>query len=111
MIDKLSTEFAGRMRFAKLNIDDNPATANRFNVNSIPTLLIFKGGREVDRIVGLERLEGAGDRLHHGQRQGVESLRAIQNDEADRAVSLDEDFRRGQDSHQLRSTQTDFSDV
>jgi thioredoxin 2 len=54
MIDKLVTQFAGRMRFAKLNIDDNPATANRFNVNSIPTLLIFKGGREVDRIVGVQ---------------------------------------------------------
>jgi len=53
MIDKLAAEMAGKVQFGKLNIDDNPATAQRFNVNSIPTLLIFKAGREVDRIVGV----------------------------------------------------------
>ena len=42
------------MRIAKLNVDDNPATAARFNANSIPTLLVFKGGREVDRLVGVQ---------------------------------------------------------
>ena len=42
------------MRFAKLNVDENPATASRFNVRSIPTLLILKEGREIDRIVGVE---------------------------------------------------------
>jgi thioredoxin-like negative regulator of GroEL len=45
---------SGRVRFAKLNIDENPATAARFRVDSIPTLLVFKAGREVDRIVGLQ---------------------------------------------------------
>jgi thioredoxin-like negative regulator of GroEL len=35
-------------------VDENPATASRFNVRSIPTLLVVKGGREVDRIVGVE---------------------------------------------------------
>jgi thioredoxin 2 len=44
---------AGKVTFAKLNIDENPGTANRFRVESIPTLLIMKGGREVDRIIGL----------------------------------------------------------
>ena len=44
---------AGRVRFAKLNVDENPATASRFNVRSIPTLLVMRGGREVDRIVGV----------------------------------------------------------
>jgi thioredoxin len=52
-IDELASEMAGRVRFAKLNVDENPATAARFNVESIPTLLVLKGGREVDRIVGL----------------------------------------------------------
>jgi thioredoxin-like negative regulator of GroEL len=37
---------------AKLNVDENPITAARFNVRSIPTLLVLKEGREVDRIVG-----------------------------------------------------------
>ena len=35
-------------------MDENPATAARFNVSSIPTLLVLKGGREVDRIVGVQ---------------------------------------------------------
>jgi thioredoxin 2 len=52
-IDELASEMAGRVRFAKLNVDENPATAARFNVESIPTLLVLKEGREVDRIVGL----------------------------------------------------------
>jgi thioredoxin 2 len=54
MIEELATEMAGRLRFAKLNVDENPATAARFNVRSIPTILVFKGGREVDRIVGIQ---------------------------------------------------------
>ena len=39
---------------AKLNVDENPATAARFNVRSIPALLILRAGREIDRIVGLQ---------------------------------------------------------
>ena len=52
VIEELAAEMAGRVRFAKLNVDENPATASRFNVRSIPTLLVMRGGREVDRIVG-----------------------------------------------------------
>jgi thioredoxin 2 len=54
VIDELASEQAGRVRFAKLNIDENPATADRFKVRSIPTMLVFKDGREVDRIVGVQ---------------------------------------------------------
>jgi thioredoxin 2 len=53
-IDQLSSEMAGRVKVAKLNIDENPATANRFGVRSIPTLLVLKGGKEVDRLVGVQ---------------------------------------------------------
>jgi len=52
-IEDLARELAGRARIAKLNIDDNPLTARRYGVSSIPTLLIFKDGREVERLVGL----------------------------------------------------------
>jgi thioredoxin 2 len=52
-IDQLASEFAGRARVAKMNIDENPATAARLNAASIPLLLIFKDGKEVDRLVGL----------------------------------------------------------
>jgi thioredoxin 2 len=54
MIEELATEMAGRLRFAKLNVDENPVTATRYNVTSIPTILVLKGGREVDRIVGVQ---------------------------------------------------------
>jgi len=54
MIDELATEMIGRVRVAKLNVDENPVTANRFNVRSIPTLLVLNAGREVDRIVGVQ---------------------------------------------------------
>ncbi|MBI3759994.1 MAG: thioredoxin [Deltaproteobacteria bacterium] len=52
-IEELARELAGRARVTKLNIDENPLTARRFAVSSIPTLLIFKDGREVERLVGL----------------------------------------------------------
>lgn len=53
-IDELAAELAGRVRVAKLNVDENPATASRFDIRSIPTLLVMAGGREVDRIVGAQ---------------------------------------------------------
>jgi thioredoxin len=52
-IDELAAELAGQVRVAKLNVDENPATASRFAIRSIPTLLVMAGGREVDRIVGV----------------------------------------------------------
>ena len=54
VIEDLASEMAGRVKFAKLNVDENPATAARFNVSSIPTLLILKEGRETDRLVGVQ---------------------------------------------------------
>jgi thioredoxin 2 len=53
-IEQLAAENAGRLRVGKLNVDENPVTAERFNVRSIPALLVFKAGREVDRIVGAQ---------------------------------------------------------
>lgn len=52
IVDQLAGELAGRVRVGKLNIDENPATAARFGVQSIPTLLVLRQGREVGRIVG-----------------------------------------------------------
>jgi thioredoxin 2 len=54
VLEELAEEMAGRVRVAKLNVDENPATATRFNVMSIPTLLVLKGGREMERIVGVQ---------------------------------------------------------
>jgi thioredoxin 2 len=52
VVEELAREMAGRLRVAKLNVDENPATAARFRVQSIPTLLVLKNGQEVERIVG-----------------------------------------------------------
>jgi thioredoxin 2 len=54
MMVELAEEMAGRVQVAKLNVDENPATAARFNVSSIPTLLVLEKGQEIDRIVGVQ---------------------------------------------------------
>ena len=53
-VDQLAKEMADRVKVGKLNIDENPGTANRFGVRSIPTLLVLKNGKEVDRLVGVQ---------------------------------------------------------
>jgi len=52
IVEELSTQYGSRALFAKLNVDDNPATAMRYSIMSIPTILIIKDGVEVERIVG-----------------------------------------------------------
>lgn len=52
VIEQLATEYEGRVKVAKLNVDENPKTSFRFNVRSIPTMLLFKDGKVVDTVVG-----------------------------------------------------------
>jgi thioredoxin 1 len=52
IIDKLAEEYSGRVLFSKLNVDENPQTASKYGIMSIPTLLIFKSSKLVDKIVG-----------------------------------------------------------
>lgn len=52
VLDQLASEYAGRLKIAKLNVDENPGTASRYAVQSIPTMLLFKQGELVDRLVG-----------------------------------------------------------
>ncbi|MBA4016445.1 MAG: thioredoxin [Pirellula sp.] len=52
MIDALATEYAGSIKVGKVNVDDSPQAAGQYGVQSIPTLMIFKGGEIVDRFVG-----------------------------------------------------------
>jgi thioredoxin 1 len=51
-LEEIASEQSGRIRIAKLNVDDNPDTARRFDVMSIPTLLVFQDGQPVKRLVG-----------------------------------------------------------
>ncbi len=52
IIEELAEKFKDKISFAKLNIDDNSEIAQEYSVMSIPTLIIFKDGKEVERIVG-----------------------------------------------------------
>jgi thioredoxin 1 len=53
IVEQIGDESAGRLRTAKVDIDQNAATASRYAVFSIPTLVLFKDGREAERFVGL----------------------------------------------------------
>ena len=52
VIESLSQEYTGRVNFAKVDTDANQSLAMRYNIMSIPTVMIFKGGRIVDKIIG-----------------------------------------------------------
>jgi thioredoxin 1 len=51
-IEELANQYQGKVKFAKLNIDDNQDTPQQYGIRSIPTLLLFKSGKVVDQIVG-----------------------------------------------------------
>ena len=53
IVDQLARDFAGQVKVMKLDIDQNPETAERYNVRSIPTLLFFRAGKLVESVVGL----------------------------------------------------------
>lgn len=52
IVAELATEQAGKIQFAKLDVDANPEVSRRFNVMSIPTLIVFRDGKEAKRVVG-----------------------------------------------------------
>lgn len=52
MVEELAQEYSGRLKVAKLNVDENPQTPVKYSVMSIPTLILFKGGQVVTQIVG-----------------------------------------------------------
>ena len=52
IVDELAEEYDGKVEFRKLNTDDNPKTAAKYGIRSIPTLLVFKGGEPVGQIIG-----------------------------------------------------------
>ncbi|MEQ8236787.1 MAG: thioredoxin [Syntrophomonadaceae bacterium] len=54
IVDVLAEEYAGKLNVGKLNVDENQALAAQFGVRGIPTLIFFKGGQEVKRVVGAQ---------------------------------------------------------
>lgn len=63
IIESLSTEYAGRVTFAKVNTDDNQGLAARYGILSIPTVMIFKQGNVVDQIVGAAPVQAYRQRI------------------------------------------------
>jgi len=64
VVDKLAQEMQGKAVFVKVNVDENPITAQNNKVMSIPTLMIYKNGTLVDRIVGAQRKAALQERLN-----------------------------------------------
>ena len=54
VLEELDQEFGDSLKIAKVNVDDNPESASRFGVMSIPTLIVFKDGQPVDKVVGFQ---------------------------------------------------------
>lgn len=52
MIDELAAEYDGKIKIAKMNVDDNPATPGKYGIRAIPTLILYKGGKVLDQITG-----------------------------------------------------------
>jgi len=52
LFEELSNEYSGRVKFAKVNVDENPKTPATYGVRGIPTLIMFKGGQVMDQVVG-----------------------------------------------------------
>jgi thioredoxin 1 len=52
LVDELAGEYDGKVKFLKLNTDDNIQTATKYQVRSIPTMMVFKGGQPVDQVIG-----------------------------------------------------------
>jgi thioredoxin 1 len=66
-VEAAAVELGARAKVYKLNVDENPSVSPRFNLRGIPTLIVFKNGREVNRLVGLS------------SRQEIEALAAAEN--------------------------------
>ena len=63
IVEELSEEYDGKVKFVKLNTDENPQVAGKYGIRSIPTLIVFKGGEPVSQIVGFRPKSDLAKRL------------------------------------------------
>lgn len=52
LVEEIAGQYLGKVKVAKMNVDENPATPGRYGVRGIPTLILFKGGKVIDQVVG-----------------------------------------------------------
>lgn len=71
IMDQLAAESQGRYRIAKLNVDENPSTTSRYQIASIPTMLIFKDGKLIDRLIGAQTKQAILERLRIATQTGT----------------------------------------
>ena len=64
VLESLADDFDGKVKVVKINVDENGKLATEYNVSAIPSLIIFKGGKEVDRIVGAGAKEMYAEKLN-----------------------------------------------
>ena len=57
ILEQIAVDLKGKVRIGKLDVDQNPATASQFGIQSIPTLVLFKNGRVVDQMIGAQSRE------------------------------------------------------
>ncbi len=57
ILEELAGEYDGKVKIGKLDVDANPTVAGKYGVQSIPTIIFFKGGEEVDRVMGFQSKE------------------------------------------------------
>jgi len=62
-IEELATQYDGKVIVAKVNTDENQAVPGKFGIMGIPTVILFKGGKEVERLVGARPKQALADRL------------------------------------------------
>ena len=71
IMDQLAAESHGQYRIAKLNVDENPQTSARFQISSIPTMLIFKEGQLIDRLIGAQPKQAIAEQLRLATRSAA----------------------------------------
>ena len=63
VFEELSDDYKGKLKFAKVNVDENPELAGKFEVQGIPSLVVVKAGSEIDRIVGFAQKDALKEKI------------------------------------------------
>ncbi len=75
IIDQIADEHAGKVAIGKLNVDENPGTAGKYGIMSIPTIILFKGGEPAKKVIGVLRIYS--DKIREFNEQEVQFLEAV----------------------------------